>query len=272
MTQANCKCQSNPACFFLNHCNRDAKCATKFYLCFSLTFCNRCTKVYALLLFFLPFSLHFCLCFCLQQPVPQSWKTWAFLMNSATPHYGHPFAYPGIILEEDHLRTLKVTALGFIDVDTHETTRENVKTHQLLHLSANSLISSYFFSCRVSHVSFHIFDVCNIQLEPMHDNIGVSSTKVRSKYLDSDVFFMFHSTLVHYISSETVMNAVMIKCCFSALMVFLIHIRFTVYELSVFILFSGMCKMCCSSRKVQLRCKNPQINAKSKILTLIVIV
>lgn len=37
-------------------------------------------------------------------------------MSSATPPFGHPFAYPGIIQEEGPLRTLKVTVLWVIDV------------------------------------------------------------------------------------------------------------------------------------------------------------
>lgn len=45
-------------------------------------------------------------------------------MNSATPLCGRPFAYPGIIQEEGRLRTLKVTALCIVGVDTHEVARE----------------------------------------------------------------------------------------------------------------------------------------------------
>lgn len=118
-------------------------------------------------------------------------------MNSATPLYGHPFAYPGIILEEGHLRTLKVTALWFIDVDTRdsqgkcENTSASTFTSQFTNFELVIIyLCCTFVSCHVSHVSFHIFDVCNIQVDPMHDNIGVSSTKVQSKYLDSDTFFI----------------------------------------------------------------------------------
>ena len=64
--------------------------------------------------------LFLCLCPCLQRPVQQSWKTWVFLMNSAIPPCGHPFAYLGTTLGEGLLRTLKVTAEYITAVATHE--------------------------------------------------------------------------------------------------------------------------------------------------------
>lgn len=61
-------------------------------------------------------------------------------MNSVTPLCAHPFAYLGIIQEEGHLRTLKVTALCIVALDTHETTRKTWK-----HTSAFKFTSQFTY-------------------------------------------------------------------------------------------------------------------------------
>lgn len=130
-------------------CLRLAKCATKFNpcVCFVVHFVvNMCSKAS-------PHFFSFCLCLCLQQPVLQSWKTWAFSMSSATPPCGHPFACPGIIQEEGHLRTPKVTVLWVIDVDLEEATREMWKNTSAKYLCCN------FVHPSVSHVCSHTFTV-----------------------------------------------------------------------------------------------------------------
>lgn len=69
------------------------------------------------LLFELFLFVHF---LCSQQPVLPSWRTWAFLMNSATPPSGPPSAFPGTTLEEGRLRTPKVW-LAFLSVGNNST-------------------------------------------------------------------------------------------------------------------------------------------------------
>lgn len=85
-------------------------------------------------------------------------------MNSATPLYGHPSACRGIILEEGHLRTLKVTALWVVDVDTRDK------------WGKESVMSLYIVSAVLALVQ-------------IHGDTGVSVSKVLSKYLDSSSVF-----------------------------------------------------------------------------------
>lgn len=92
---------------------RDVKHAARFSTLPGIS----CSPLIVNLLFELFLFVHF---LCSQQPVLPSWRTWAFLMNSATPPSGPPSAFPGTTLEEGRLRTPKVW-LAFLSVGNNST-------------------------------------------------------------------------------------------------------------------------------------------------------